>query len=200
MTTWFAPTDRGFVVIDGKRTHDGIDLASFCGHAVRAAHAGRVLYAGRRFLPYIGFAGSVHHYYRRVDRKKLSEYMFPIVVVVDDGNGYRSLYVHLQESFVKAGDRVKAGQSIGKEGATGRASGCHLHYTLIRMDGRLIPVAPELVQKNRYPRYIRERVDPLLALSWKLPGRPRVVPGLPPPKIRPGLAKTTLPADAVTRP
>src|SRR3990170_4900283 len=48
VTTWFAPTDSGFVVIDGQRVHDGIDIATYCGDTVSAAHAGTVLYAGRR--------------------------------------------------------------------------------------------------------------------------------------------------------
>ena len=193
LTTWFAPTDRGFVVIDGQRIHDGIDLATFCGHRVTAAHAGKVLHAGRRYHPHVGFPKEIAAYYRRVAIRGVPDSAFPIVVVIDDGNGYHSVYVHLQESFVKEGDVVKAGDPIGKEGNTGRASGCHLHYSLVRMDGRFIPVAPELVLANGYPAYIRERVDPLTVLSFDAPGRPAIVPGLPPPEIRPGLVKTMLP-------
>src|SRR3972149_4512200 len=57
VTTWFAPTDSGFVVIDGRRVHDGIDIATYCGDTVSAAHAGTVLYAGRRSEGYPGFDG-----------------------------------------------------------------------------------------------------------------------------------------------
>ena len=48
--------------------------------------------------------------------------------MIDDGNGYRSEYVHLNEADVEAGQVVQAGDVIGLEGATGFATGCHLHY------------------------------------------------------------------------
>ena len=51
-------------------------------------------------------------------------------VVIDDGNGYRSIYAHFGKVVVKKGQTVKAGQLLGYEGMTGRASGCHLHYGL----------------------------------------------------------------------
>src|SRR3972149_3339738 len=57
VTTWVAPTDSGFVVIGGQRVHDGIDIATYCGDTFSAAHAGTVLYAGRRSEGYPGFDG-----------------------------------------------------------------------------------------------------------------------------------------------
>ena len=54
----------------------------------------------------------------------------PIVVVIDDGNGYRSIYAHFGKITVKTGQTVKAGDLLGYEGRTGHASGCHLHYGL----------------------------------------------------------------------
>src|SRR3972149_1504550 len=103
--------------------------------------------------------------YARPANPKLSTAAYPIVVVVDDGNGYRSIYVHLSRALVTKGDHVEAGQRIGREGATGNATGCHLHYGLIRMDGAWLPVAPDLVERWRYPISGRERLDPLRRLS-----------------------------------
>ena len=54
----------------------------------------------------------------------------PIVIVIDDGDGYRSIYAHFSKVVVKRGDVVKAGDFLGYEGMTGHASGCHLHYGL----------------------------------------------------------------------
>lgn len=48
-------------------------------------------------------------------------------VVVDHGNGYTSLYGHLQKATVKQGDTVSAGQQVGVIGSTGNSSGPHLH-------------------------------------------------------------------------
>lgn len=180
ITGWFEYDAGGFVTIGAKRVHDGLDLATFCGHRVVAAHGGTVLYAGRRFDEWIAFDGPLDRFYERV-RADGDWLRLPRVVVIDDGNGYRSVYAHLGSQSVKAGEIVKAGDPIGKEGATGRASGCHLHYELIRMDGPWMPVAPELVRKWRYPASVRERVDPMRVLSFKLRGHARRIPGLDPP-------------------
>ena len=186
VTTWFAPTDGGFVVIDGERVHDGIDIATFCGDTVRAAHAGTVLYGGRRYEAYLGYDERPTAFYELAAKKKLGPSAFPIVVVVDDGNGYRSFYVHLSRTLVREGDHVSAGQPIGREGATGHATGCHLHYGLIRMDGSWLPVAPDLVRRWHYPARLRERIDPLRVLSLYDEYRPRQLPGVPPPVVSPG--------------
>lgn len=185
VTTWFAPTDDGFIVLGGQRVHDGIDLATYCGDTVRAAHAGVVVYAGRFFDWYMGYDGSPQPYYDELTARKLPSTVLPIVVVVDDGNGYRGVYVHLASTVVTAGQAVRAGQALGREGRTGHATGCHLHYGLIRLDGGLVPIEPTLVDKWHYPSLIRERIDPLLVLSLLDPGAPRQIPGLPPPTVSP---------------
>ncbi len=186
ITTWFEHTRGGFVVLDVGRVHDGIDLATFCGDWVLAAHDGTVLYAGRKFDRYIGYNGPLDAFYAEMERRKLKSNALPIVVVIDDGNGYRSLYVHLREALVTAGDTVKAGQRIGREGATGHATGCHLHYSLIRMDGPYQAVAPELVEAWHYPRLLRERVDPMRVLSLEQDGAGTIVWGGEPPPRSPG--------------
>jgi murein DD-endopeptidase MepM/ murein hydrolase activator NlpD len=192
VTTWFAPTDGGFVLIGEQRVHDGIDLATFCGDWVLAAHGGTVVYAGRSFDEHIGYSQLPNAFYALLADKKVPLTALPIVIVVDDGNGYRSLYVHLRESLVNAGDRVRVGQRIGREGATGNASGCHLHYALVRMDGPFVAVAPPLVEKWHYPPTIRERIDPMRVLSLRQLGAGRQVPGIPPPVISPGFGPVDL--------
>lgn len=186
ITTWFAPTDGGFVMIDRQRVHDGIDLATFCGDYVTAAHDGTVVYAGRRFDPYVGFSEPPDAFYALLAKRGASIARLPIVVVIDDGNGYHSLYVHLRQALVKRGQVVRAGDRIGREGMTGHASGCHLHYGLVRMDGDYVAVAPQLVKKWRYPAFVRERIDPMRVLSLSQPGAGRMVPGIPPPRVSPG--------------
>ncbi|HUR16308.1 MAG TPA: M23 family metallopeptidase [Candidatus Limnocylindrales bacterium] len=164
VTSRFQQRDLGFVVIDGEEYHDGLDLASSCGDRVRAAHSGTVLYAGRNFDPYIGYKGDASRIYARLERLGRTNEQ-PIVVVIDDGNSYRSIYVHLSRSLVEQGAIVEAGDFIGVEGMTGLATGCHLHYGLIRMDGEWQQVLPRLTRFG-YPPLVRERVDPLDVLDW----------------------------------
>jgi murein DD-endopeptidase MepM/ murein hydrolase activator NlpD len=59
----------------------------------------------------------------------VAEYFFPgRLVVLDHGLALYTLYFHLDETLVREGDRVTRGQSIGTVGATGRATGPHLHF------------------------------------------------------------------------
>jgi murein DD-endopeptidase MepM/ murein hydrolase activator NlpD len=129
LTLPFGPTFWGEWIVDGLPFHDGIDIATFCGDHVRAAHAGVVLAAGRHFDDLIGWVGDLGAYYHRLDAKHAWSTL-PNVVVIDDGNGYRSMYAHFAKVVVRPGQQVRAGQLLGYEGATGHASGCHVHYGL----------------------------------------------------------------------
>jgi len=63
------------------------------------------------------------------------------IVRIDHGGGVITAYAHLSRFLVKRGDAVTAGQAIAAVGATGRATGPHLHFE-VRLDGR--PVDPNL--------------------------------------------------------
>jgi murein DD-endopeptidase MepM/ murein hydrolase activator NlpD len=154
----------GTRIKDGKLFHDGVDMATFCGDRVNAAHDGVVLAAGREFDEFVGWIGDLGPYYRILDRKKLWDDL-PIVVVIDDGNGYRSVYAHFSKVTVKAGDTVKAGQRIGFEGMTGHASGCHVHYGLFSpLETKTFGVRADILKKLRLPKLEIARIDPLLVL------------------------------------
>src|SRR5262245_50717984 len=66
ITQPFGPAAFGSTMVHGKPFHDGIDLATFCGDRVRAAHSGRVIAAGRHFDDLIGWVGDLEPYYRRL--------------------------------------------------------------------------------------------------------------------------------------
>jgi murein DD-endopeptidase MepM/ murein hydrolase activator NlpD len=175
LTLPFGPTVWGTRIVDGVRFHDGIDLATFCGDRVMAAHDGVVLAAGRRFDTVMGWVGDLGPYLRRMEKKNLWSTL-PIVVVTDDGNGYRSMYAHFGRIVVKKGDTVKAGQLLGYEGATGRASGCHVHYGLFsRWETKTFGIRPDVVKRMKLPKAEIARVDPLLVLPPK--------PGVNAPKV-----------------
>ena len=101
-------------VYNGERRsqHSGADFASPTGRPVKAPNSGRVVLAGSRY-----FTGDT--------------------VLIDHGQGLFSLMAHLSEIDVKPGDRVSAGDVVGKVGATGRVTGPHLHWT-VRLNGARI--------------------------------------------------------------
>ena len=160
ITQPFGPARGGSALVDGKPFHDGIDLSTFCSDHVLAAHAGVVLAAGRRYDDWLGWVGDLSAYYAHLDSAGLWGTL-PIVVVIDDGNGYRSVYAHMYKLTVKEGDVVKAGQTIGYEGMTGHATGCHLHYGLFNPDSvDRFGIDPAVVSRLLVPDREVARVDP----------------------------------------
>jgi len=53
------------------------------------------------------------------------------LVIIDHGMGLSSAFLHLASASVRAGDRVRQGQAIGRVGMTGRATGPHLHWSVV---------------------------------------------------------------------
>ena len=59
--------------------------------------------------------------------KKLGKY-----ILIRHGYGFQTKYAHLKEAFVRKGQKVKAGQRIGRVGKSGWATAEHLHYEVLR--------------------------------------------------------------------
>lgn len=89
-----------------RQVHLGIDLASTMHAEVEAANNGKVIFAD-----YLGIYGNM--------------------VIVDHGLGLFSLYSHLSQIGVTAGDILKKGDVLGATGTSGMAGGDHLHFSIL---------------------------------------------------------------------
>jgi murein DD-endopeptidase MepM/ murein hydrolase activator NlpD len=103
--------------------HGGLDIAGERGQPVYATAAGTVLQVG-----YQGAYGNL--------------------VVIDHGFGLATRYGHLLNSTVRPGAHVNRGEVIGHVGATGRATGYHLHYEVLA-NGKLLNPLRLLTQSPR---------------------------------------------------
>ena len=61
------------------------------------------------------------------------------VVEIDHGNGFRTMYAHLDKLLVKVGDTVTRGDTIGLLGTTGRSTGYHVHYEVFKNGKNIDP-------------------------------------------------------------
>lgn len=97
-----------------QREHDGLDINAEKGDDIVSVAQGEVIYSD--------WAGS-----------------YGKLVKVEHPAGFVSLYSHLSEILVEKGDQVEKGEVVGYAGNTGRSTGPHLHFELLRMD---LPINP----------------------------------------------------------
>ena len=95
--------------------HDGIDIANDSGTEVCAAADGQVVFAG--WQPVYGRT-----------------------ILIEHGHGFTTKYAHNSALLVEEGDRVKKGQVIARMGTTGRSTGPHLHFSIMKWDQTLDPL------------------------------------------------------------
>jgi len=96
----------GAIFQDYWSGHPALDIADRLGAPVVAADSGYVVAAG--------WDGTGYGY----------------KVVLDHGNGYQTLYAHLQAYYVEAGNNVAKGQQIGEMGSSGNSTGPHTHFEI----------------------------------------------------------------------
>ncbi len=102
----------------GAAMHAGVDMAGTMGEPIQSAAPGVVTRAG-----WMGGYGNC--------------------IEVDHGRGMATRYCHLSRILVRVGDRVTAGDEIGRMGSTGRSTGTHLHFE-VRVDSRAVDPMPYL--------------------------------------------------------
>ncbi|SFH87315.1 Peptidase family M23 [Pseudomonas guineae] len=105
---------RRFFNGEERNPHSGLDFAASRGTPIKAPAAGKVILIGDYF-----FNGKT--------------------VFVDHGQGLISMFCHLSVIDAKLGDELPRGGVLGKVGATGRATGPHLHWNVSLNDARVDP-------------------------------------------------------------
>lgn len=89
------------------RMHEGLDIAGVSNRTIMAADNGKVVTAG-----WNGNYGKC--------------------VIIDHGNGYKTLYGHLSSISVSVGDTIEKGEKLGVMGTTGESTGVHLHFEILK--------------------------------------------------------------------
>lgn len=102
-----------------RRLHSGIDLAARPGTPIYATGDGVVRVAGRNSEGYSGYG---------------------VVVVIDHGFGFQTLYAHMTSTTVREGQKVRRGEQVGTVGSTGMSTGAHLHYEVILNGKKVDPI------------------------------------------------------------
>lgn len=69
-----------------------------------------------------------------------NEWGYGNMVIIDHGYGYKTRYAHLQKAAVRKGQKVKRGQKIGTIGDSGKTTGVHLHYEVLKNDVQIDPI------------------------------------------------------------
>jgi len=95
--------------------HSGIDFAASEGAMARAVAPGVVTFSGER-------AG------------------YGELVEINHGNGYVTRYAHNSHLLVKVGDRIAKGQAVSTVGSTGRSTGPHLHFEVLKNGAQIDPL------------------------------------------------------------
>ena len=129
--TWPAPGMRTITSYFGRRwgtVHQGLDISGYNakGKPIVAADGGRVYAVNSTSTWGTGiFAG------------------YGYAVIIDHGNGVKTLYAHCSKIAVKAGQKVTKGQTIAYIGSTGYSTGAHLHFE-VRVNNRRVDPLPYL--------------------------------------------------------
>ncbi len=110
------PTDQKRINQYFKARHGGLDINGTLSNATYAVDAGIVTYSGWNSGGY----GNM--------------------ILIDHGNGMITRYAHHSKMYVKVGDQVLKGQTIGMVGSTGRSTGPHLHFELYVNGKRVNPL------------------------------------------------------------
>lgn len=106
---------RGFLP-NKRHPHLGLDLAAPKGTPILASRGGTVIYTGKEFR---GFGK---------------------MILVESGDGWATLYAHLDKILITEGQKVRQGEVIGAMGRTGRATGVHLHFEIRKDRGPVDPL------------------------------------------------------------
>ncbi|HJS89100.1 MAG TPA: M23 family metallopeptidase [Steroidobacteraceae bacterium] len=106
--------DRVDPFTGGEEFHEGIDFAAPAGTLIRAVAAGIVTWAGPR-----GGYGNM--------------------VQIDHGNGYATRYGHSEKVLVHVGETVNRGDAIALVGDTGRSTGPHVHFEVLKNGHQVNP-------------------------------------------------------------
>lgn len=91
--------------------HDGVDIAAAGNSLIMSTRSGTVTFAGT------GTHG-------------VQLYGYGTCVMVDHGDGYKSLYAHMSNTAVNSGDKVTQGQTLGYVGSSGHSTGNHCHFEI----------------------------------------------------------------------